>query len=25
MALVIANKGRAAGMERGDRWTPPES
>src|SRR5581483_175994 len=25
MALVIANKGRAAGMQRGDRWTPPES
>ncbi|MBA2322966.1 MAG: CoA ester lyase [Pseudonocardiales bacterium] len=25
MALVIANKGRAAGMERGDRWSPPES
>lgn len=25
MALVIAGKGRAAGMERGDRWTPPES
>jgi citrate lyase subunit beta / citryl-CoA lyase len=25
MALVIAGKGRAAGMERGERWTPPES
>ncbi len=25
MALVIAGKGRAAGMVRGDRWTPPES
>jgi len=24
MALVIAGKGRAAGMERTDRWTPPE-
>ncbi|GDY29999.1 HpcH/HpaI aldolase/citrate lyase family protein [Gandjariella thermophila] len=24
MALVIANKGRAAGMRRTDRWTPPE-
>ncbi|WP_028923638.1 HpcH/HpaI aldolase/citrate lyase family protein [Pseudonocardia acaciae] len=23
MALVIAGKGRAAGMSRGDRWTPP--
>ena len=25
MALVIAGKGRAAGMPRTDRWTPPES
>ena len=25
MALVIAGKGRAAGMQRGERWTPPES
>ena len=24
MALVIAGKGRAAGMHRTDRWTPPE-
>ncbi len=24
MALVISGKGRAAGMSRGDRWTPPE-
>jgi len=24
MALVIAGKGRAAGMARTDRWTPPE-
>jgi len=24
MALVISGKGRAAGMKRGDRWTPPE-
>jgi citrate lyase subunit beta/citryl-CoA lyase len=24
MALVIAGKGRAAGMTRGERWTPPE-
>ena len=24
MALVIAGKGRAAGMQRTDRWTPPE-
>ncbi|SFS53823.1 HpcH/HpaI aldolase/citrate lyase family protein [Saccharopolyspora flava] len=24
MALVIAGKGRAAGMSRTDRWTPPE-
>jgi citrate lyase subunit beta / citryl-CoA lyase len=24
MALVIAGKGRAAGMRRTDRWTPPE-
>src|SRR5918996_506035 len=24
MALVIAGKGRAAGMQRNDRWTPPE-
>jgi len=24
MALVIASKGRAAGMTRGERWTPPE-
>lgn len=24
MALVIAGKGRAAGMTRTDRWTPPE-
>ena len=25
MALVIAGKGRAAGMTRGEHWTPPES
>ena len=25
MALVISGKGRAAGMTRGERWTPPES
>jgi citrate lyase subunit beta/citryl-CoA lyase len=25
MALVIAGKGRAAGMARTDRWSPPES
>ena len=25
MALVIAGKGRAAGMQRTDRWSPPES
>jgi citrate lyase subunit beta/citryl-CoA lyase len=25
MALVISGKGRAAGMRRSDRWTPPES
>ena len=25
MALVIAGKGRAAGMSRGERWTPPEN
>ncbi|MEG9517792.1 CoA ester lyase [Saccharopolyspora indica] len=25
MALVIAGKGRAAGMTRTDRWTPPEA
>ncbi len=25
MALVISAKGRAAGMRRGERWTPPES
>ncbi|GAB3670853.1 HpcH/HpaI aldolase/citrate lyase family protein [Saccharopolyspora tripterygii] len=25
MALVIAGKGRAAGMPRTDRWTPPEN
>jgi citrate lyase subunit beta/citryl-CoA lyase len=25
MALVISGKGRAAGMQRGDKWTPPES
>ena len=25
MALVISGKGRAAGMQRTDRWTPPES
>jgi citrate lyase subunit beta/citryl-CoA lyase len=25
MALVISGKGRAAGMARTDRWTPPES
>jgi citrate lyase subunit beta / citryl-CoA lyase len=25
MALVIAGKGRAAGMTRGERWTPPEN
>lgn len=24
MALVIAGKGRAAGMRRSDRWTPPQ-
>ncbi|MQA10828.1 MAG: CoA ester lyase, partial [Pseudonocardiaceae bacterium] len=24
MALVIAGKGRAAGMTRTDRWTPPQ-
>jgi citrate lyase subunit beta / citryl-CoA lyase len=24
MALVVAGKGRAAGMRRTDRWTPPE-
>ena len=24
MALVISGKGRAAGMERGDTWSPPE-
>jgi citrate lyase subunit beta/citryl-CoA lyase len=24
MALVIAGKGRAAGMTRGERWSPPE-
>ncbi|MBE9375697.1 CoA ester lyase [Saccharopolyspora sp. HNM0983] len=24
MALVIAGKGRAAGMSRSDRWTPPQ-
>lgn len=24
MALVVAGKGRAAGMERTDRWTPPQ-
>lgn len=24
MALVIAGKGRAAGMQRSDRWTPPQ-
>jgi citrate lyase subunit beta/citryl-CoA lyase len=24
MALVISGKGRAAGMQRTDRWTPPE-
>src|SRR5690606_26803280 len=24
MALVIANKGRAAGMTRTSRWTPPQ-
>jgi len=24
MALVISGKGRAAGLERGDVWTPPE-
>src|ERR671928_771104 len=24
MALVISGKGRAAGMRRGDRWSPPE-
>jgi hypothetical protein len=23
MALVISGKGRAAGMERGDVWSPP--
>jgi citrate lyase subunit beta / citryl-CoA lyase len=25
MALVISGKGRAAGMQRTDKWTPPES
>ena len=25
MALVISAKGRAAGMQRTDPWTPPES
>ena len=25
MALVISGKGRAAGMQRTDVWTPPES
>jgi citrate lyase subunit beta / citryl-CoA lyase len=25
MALVISGKGRAAGMQRGDKWAPPES
>jgi citrate lyase subunit beta/citryl-CoA lyase len=25
MALVISGKGRAAGMQRGDVWTPPEA
>ena len=25
MALVIAGKGRAAGMQRSDRWSPPEA
>jgi citrate lyase subunit beta/citryl-CoA lyase len=25
MALVISGKGRAAGMQRGDKWSPPES
>lgn len=25
MALVVAGKGRAAGMHRADRWTPPEA
>src|SRR3954447_11066242 len=25
MALVVAGKGRAAGMRRSSRWTPPES
>ncbi|MBA8822954.1 citrate lyase subunit beta/citryl-CoA lyase [Saccharopolyspora lacisalsi] len=24
MALVVAGKGRAAGLERSDRWTPPD-
>jgi citrate lyase subunit beta/citryl-CoA lyase len=24
MALVIAGKGRAAGMSRGDVWSPPQ-
>jgi citrate lyase subunit beta/citryl-CoA lyase len=24
MALVISGKGRAAAMQRTDRWTPPE-
>ena len=23
MALVISGKGRAAGMARGEKWTPP--
>jgi citrate lyase subunit beta/citryl-CoA lyase len=25
MALVISGKGRAAGMQRTDRWSPPEA
>jgi citrate lyase subunit beta/citryl-CoA lyase len=25
MALVISGKGRAAGMSRGDVWSPPEA
>jgi citrate lyase subunit beta/citryl-CoA lyase len=25
MATVVAGKGRAAGMKRTDKWTPPEA
>jgi hypothetical protein len=25
MALVISGKGRAAGMQRGDVWSPPDA